>query len=101
MTPEEARQRGGSSPEVFAASPQENKRDGCRPYVDRWSRCGERVPLGTDGSRLYVAQQEFVGAVTGTRYNNVGIKPDVPADAASAVAAATAILFEKIRVGSP
>jgi hypothetical protein len=41
-------------------------------------------------------QQEFVGAITGTKYNNIGIMPDVPADDASAIAAATKVLLDKI-----
>lgn len=94
--------RGGSSPEVFAASLKENKR---ATIVGRTSTgcLGEEsdVPLGTDGSRLYVVQQEFAGGVTGTRFNNVGITPDVAADDASAVNAAVAVLLEKIRGGSP
>lgn len=94
--------RGGSSPEVFAASLRENKRAAIVGGTSTGCLGAESdVPLGTDGSRLYVVQQEFVGAVTGTRYNNMGITPDVPADDASAVAAATTVLLEKIRVGSP
>jgi C-terminal processing protease CtpA/Prc len=54
------------------------------------------TPLGSDGSELYVVQQEFVGAITGTKYNNIGIMPDVPADDASAIAAATKVLLDKI-----
>jgi C-terminal processing protease CtpA/Prc len=54
------------------------------------------TPLGSDGSQLWVVQEEYVGAVTGTKYNNVGIEPDVPADDASAIAAASKILLDKI-----
>ncbi len=53
------------------------------------------TPLG-DGSELYVVQQEFVGGVTGAKYNNVGIPPDVAADDASAVATASKLLLDKI-----
>jgi hypothetical protein len=89
--------RGGSAPEVFAAWLKENKRAtlvggksaGCLGSTSS-------APLGSDGSQLYVVQAEFVGAVTGTKYNNVGIQPDVPADDASAVATATKILQDKI-----
>ncbi len=89
--------RGGSSPEVLAAALKENKRativgtksTGCLGSTSS-------SPLGSDGSQLYVVQAEFVGAVTGTKYNNVGITPDVPADDASAVAAATKVLLDKI-----
>jgi hypothetical protein len=94
--------RSASSPEVFAASLKENKR---ATIVGRMSAgclgAESDVPLGTDGSRLYVVQQEFVGGVTGTRFNNVGITPDVPADDASAVAAAMTVLLDNIRAGPP
>ena len=50
----------------------------------------------TDGSRLAVVTQEFVGAQTGTVYNNVGIQPDVVADDATAVDKAVEILKQKI-----
>ena len=89
--------RGGSAPEVFAAGLKENKRativgsksTGCLGSTSS-------SPLGTDGSQLYVVQAEFVGAITGTRYNNVGISPDVPADDSTAIAAATKVLLDKI-----
>jgi hypothetical protein len=89
--------RGGSAPEVLAAGLKENKRativgsksTGCLGATSS-------SPLGSDGSQLYVVQQEFVGAITGTKYNNAGIEPDVPADDASAIATATKILLDKI-----
>jgi carboxyl-terminal processing protease len=49
-----------------------------------------------DGSRLAVVTQEFVGAHTGTKYNNVGVQPDVQADDASAVDKAIEVLKQKI-----
>jgi hypothetical protein len=80
--------RGGSSPEVFAASLRENgrativgaKSTGCLGAVAQ-----TRMP---DGSQISVAIQEFVGAVTGTHYNNVGIQPDIAATDGQAVARA-------------
>lgn len=89
--------RGGSAPEVLAAGLKENKRAtivggksaGCLGSTSS-------SPLGSDGSQLYVVQQEFVGAVTGTKYNNIGITPDMPADDASAIAAASKVLLDKI-----
>jgi C-terminal processing protease CtpA/Prc len=89
--------RGGSAPEVLAAGLKENKRativgsksTGCLGSTSS-------SPLGSDGSQLYVVQQEFVGAVTGTKYNNNGIQPDVAADDAGAIAAATKVLLDKI-----
>jgi len=89
--------RGGSSPEVLAAGLKESKRativgstsQGCLGATSS-------APLGSDGSYLWVVQQEFVGAITGTKYNNIGVMPDVPADDASAVTAATKVLLDKI-----
>ena len=89
--------RGGSAPEVFAASMKENKRATIVGQKSVGCLGGtSSVPLGTDGAQLYVVQQEFVGAVTGARYNNAGIPPDVPADDASAVATASKLLLDKI-----
>lgn len=89
--------RGGSAPEWFAAGLKENKRativgsksTGCLGATSS-------APLGSDGSQLYVVQEELVGAVTGTKYNNVGIEPDVAANDASAVAVASKLLLDKI-----
>ena len=89
--------RGGSAPEVFAAGLKENKRAtivgaksaGCLGSTSP-------TPLGSDGSQLWVVQQEFVGAITGTKYNNNGIEPDVPSDDPSAVTVATKLLLDKI-----
>jgi C-terminal processing protease CtpA/Prc len=89
--------RGGSSPEVFAAGLKENKRATIVGSKSTGCLGGtSSAPLGSDGSQLWVVQQEFVGAITGTKYNNNGITPDVPADDASAVAAATKVLLDKI-----
>ena len=94
--------QGGSSPEVFAGSLWENKRATIIGAKSTGCLGAESdVPLGTDGSRLYVVQQEFVGAVTGTRFNNVGLTPDVSADDASAVSAAVVVLLAKLGAGSP
>ena len=89
--------RGGSAPEVLAAGLKENKR--ATIVGARSTGClgaTSSSPLGSDGSQLYVAQQEFVGAITGTKYNNAGIEPDMPADDASAVATASKFLLDKI-----
>ena len=89
--------RGGSAPEVLAAGLKENKRAtivGTKSIGCLGSTSSS--PLGSDGSQLYVVQQEFVGAITGTKYNNAGIAPDVPADDPSAIAAATKVLLAKI-----
>ena len=89
--------RGGSSPEVLAAGLKENKR--ATIVGSKSAGClgaTSSSPLGSDGSQLYVVQQEFVGAITGTKYNNAGIEPDVPASDASAIATATKVLLDKI-----
>jgi hypothetical protein len=54
----------------------------------------------TDNSELAVTVQEFTGAITGTKYNNNGVPPDVPADDRSAVDTATKLLLDKIATGS-
>ena len=54
------------------------------------------APLGSDAGLLWVVSQEFVGAITGAKYNNTGILPDVPADDATAVASASKLLLDKI-----
>jgi hypothetical protein len=89
--------RGGSAPEVLAAGLKENKRAtivGTKSVGCLGSTSSS--PLGSDGSQLYVVQQEFVGAITGAKYNNAGVPPDVAADDASAIAAATKVLLDKI-----
>jgi hypothetical protein len=89
--------RGGSSPEVFAVGLKENKRATIVGSKSTGCLGGTSlVPLGSDGSQLYVVAEEYVGAITGTKYNNVGIQPDVPADDATAVTAATKVLLDKI-----
>jgi C-terminal processing protease CtpA/Prc len=92
--------RGGSAPEVLSASLKENKR---ATIVGRQSvGClGATSPTHmTDNSELSVTVQEFTGAVTGTKYNNNGVPPDVVADDQSAVEVATKLLLDKIAAGS-
>ena len=88
--------RGGSSPEVFALGLKENKR--ATIVGSKSVGCLGATNLVTlpDGTRLAVTVQEFVGAVTGAKYNNVGIPPDVPADEATSVDVATKLLQDKI-----
>lgn len=92
--------RGGSSPEVFTLGLKENKR--ATVVGQKSVGClGSIYPLTLmDGSFVAVPHQEFVGAVTGARYNNVGIPPDVPADDASAIEVATRVLQEQIAKGA-
>lgn len=88
--------RAGSSPEVFALGLHENKR--ATIVGSKSAGCLGATNLVTlpDGTRFAVVVQEFVGAVTGAKYNNVGIPPDVPADDASAIDVATKVLQDKI-----
>ena len=88
--------RGGSAPEVFAASLKENKR--ATVVGQKSVGClGATSPTQlSDGSLISIASQEFSGAVTGTRYNNNGIVPDVQADDASAVDRAIEVLRARI-----
>jgi len=89
--------RAGSAPEVFAASLRENHRATIVGSLSMGCLGGEiDAPLGSDGSRLYVVKQEYVGAVSGAHYNNVGIPPDVPAVDTAAVAVATELLLRQI-----
>jgi C-terminal processing protease CtpA/Prc len=88
--------RGGSAPEVFTASLKESKR--ATVVGQKSVGClGATSPTHmTDGSELAVAVQEFTGAITGTKYNNNGIVPDVPADDATAVDKAIEVLKAKM-----
>jgi len=88
--------RGGSSPEVFTLGLKENKR--ATVVGQRSAGClGSIYPLTlADGSFVAVPHAEFVGAITGARYNNAGIPPDVPADDATAIDVATRLLQEQI-----
>ncbi|HUQ16672.1 MAG TPA: S41 family peptidase [Candidatus Saccharimonadales bacterium] len=88
--------RGGSSPEVFALGLKENKR--ATIVGSKSVGCLGATNLVTlpDGTRLAVTVQEFAGGVTGAKYNNVGIPPDVPADEATAIDVATKVLQDKI-----
>ena len=88
--------RGGSAPEVFGASLKESRR---ATIVGQKSvGClGATSPTHlSDGAELAVVVQEFTGAVTGTKYNNNGIAPDVPADDQSAVDKAIEVLKQKL-----
>jgi carboxyl-terminal processing protease len=91
--------RSASASEVFALSLQENKR--ATLVGQRTAGClGAFHPNGlVEGSNLNVVAMQFVGAVTGGKYNGVGIPPDVEADDASAVAKAIEILKGKIAGG--
>lgn len=93
--------RGGSSPEVFTLGLKENKR--ATVVGQKSAGClGSIYPLTlADGSFVAVPHAEFVGAITGARYNNAGIPPDVQADDATAIDVATRLLQEQIAKGRP
>jgi hypothetical protein len=88
--------RGGSGPEVLSADLKENKRATIVGSKSIGCMGATSVTNMTDGSTLAVVTQEFVGAQTGTLYNNVGVAPDVQADDATAVSKAIEILKQKI-----
>src|SRR5438132_6482712 len=88
--------RGGSAPEVLSASLKEGKR---ATIVGKTSiGClGATSPTHmNDGAEISVTVQEFTGALTGTKYNNNGIVPDVAADDATALDKGVEILNQKI-----
>jgi C-terminal processing protease CtpA/Prc len=91
--------RGGSAPEVLTAALKENKRATVVGQTSTGCVGAFYSVSYPDGGLLAVAAQEYVGAVTGTKYNNIGIVPDVVADDATAVDKAIEILKQKIAGG--
>ena len=88
--------KSASASEVFALGLKENKRAtivGQKSLGCLGSESPNPLP---GGASIHVTVQEFVGAVTGAKYNNAGIPPDVVADDATAVAKAIEILKQKI-----
>lgn len=88
--------RSASASEVFALGLKESKRAtivGQKSFGCLGAESPSPLP---GGAALHVAVQEFVGAVTGAKYNGPGIPPDVVADDATAVAKAIEILKQKI-----
>jgi carboxyl-terminal processing protease len=88
--------RSASGSEVFALALKENKRAtivGQKTVGCLGSTSPNPLP---GGASIHVTVQEFVGAVTGAKYNNAGIPPDVVADDTAAVAKGIEILKEKI-----
>lgn len=91
--------QGGSDPEIFALFLKEAKRAtivggtsiGC---------VGATSPTHfPDGTEILVVAEEYSGAASGTRYNNVGIPPDVPASDAQAIDVAADLLRQRIGKG--
>lgn len=87
---------GGSSPEVFTLGLKENKRATVVGQKSTGCLGATNITNMFDGSILQVTVQEFVGAVSGARYNNTGVPPDVPADDATAVSVASKLLLDQI-----
>jgi hypothetical protein len=87
---------GGSGPEVFGAALKENGRATIVGQTSVGCLGGFHPSPFPDGGQIAIASLELVGGVSGTKYNNVGIPPDVPADDATAVAKAIEILKTKM-----
>lgn len=92
--------RGGSGPELFTVFLKENRRATVVGKKTVGCLGATSITQLPDGSRIGVVVEEYVGAVTGSRYNNVGIPPDVEAGDAAAVDIAVKILKEQIAKGS-
>jgi C-terminal processing protease CtpA/Prc len=91
--------RSASGSEVFALGLKENKRATIVGQKSLGCLGAESPnPLPGAGS-LHVTAQEFAGAITGAKYNGVGIPPDVQADDASAVDKAVEVLNQKMAGG--
>jgi C-terminal processing protease CtpA/Prc len=91
--------QGGSGPEVFALFLKEAKRGTI--FGKKSVGClGSTSPTTlSDGSTIFIAVEEYIGAVTGTRYNNAGIVPDIAVDDATAIEVAARHLREQIAKG--
>lgn len=91
--------QGGSAPEILALFLKETKRGtvvGQRSVGCVGATSPTQLP---DGTALYVAAEEYVGAITGTRYNNVGVPPDVEATDAAAIDTAAKLLRDQVAKG--
>lgn len=88
--------KSASGSEVFALALKENKRATIVGQKSLGCLGAESPNPLPGGASIHVAVQEFVGGVTGAKYNNAGIPPDVPADDGTAVAKAIEILKQKI-----
>lgn len=88
--------KSASGSEVFALALKENKRATIVGQKSLGCLGAESPNPLPGGASIHVAVQEFVGGVTGAKYNNAGIPPDVQADDATAVTKAIEILKQKI-----
>jgi carboxyl-terminal processing protease len=88
--------RSASGSEIFALGLRENKR--ATIVGQKTVGCvGETIQTRMgDGSQIQVTVKELVGAVTGAKYNQVGIPPDVAADDTTAADKAIEVLKQKI-----
>ena len=92
--------QGGSAPEIFALFLKETKRGtvvGQKSVGCIGAASPTQLP---DGTQLYVVAEEYVGAITGTLYNNVGVSPDVEATDAAAIETAAKLLRDRIGKGA-
>jgi len=88
--------QGGSGPEILALFLKETKR-GTIVGQKSVGCVGSASPTPLlDGTEFFVVAEEYVGAITGTRYNNVGIPPDVVASDAAAIDVASTLLRDRI-----
>ena len=88
--------RSASGSEVFTLALKENKRATVVGQKSLGCLGAESPSPLPGGASIHVTVQEFVGGVTGAKYNNAGIPPDVVADDPTAVAKAIEILKQKI-----
>jgi len=88
--------KSASGSEVFTLALKENKRATIVGQKSLGCLGAESPNPLPGGASIHVTVQEFVGGVTGAKYNNAGIPPDVQADDATAVAKAIEILQQKI-----
>ena len=87
---------GGSGPEILALYMKETKR-GTIVGGKSVGCVGSAAPTTlSDGTQIYVVVEEYSGAITGTRYNNQGVAPDITATDAQAIEAGAKLLRDKI-----
>lgn len=88
--------KSASGSELFALALKENQRATIVGQKTLGCFGAEGPNSLPGGGSLHVTSQEYEGAVTGAKYNNVGMPPDVVADDPTAVAKAIEILTAKI-----
>jgi C-terminal processing protease CtpA/Prc len=88
--------KSASGSEVFTLALKENKRATVVGQKSLGCLGAESPSPLPNNASIHVTVQEFVGGVTGAKYNNAGIPPDVVADDATAVAKAIEILKQKV-----